>query len=109
MRWSSWAVLGMALFAAGPALAQTGEGTVITNTATATWTDANSNSYTPATASTSVTVGFVAGPSVSASGGSTPLSPSSANEGTVTGTNGGNGTDQLQFAFTIGSGLTATG
>ena len=58
----SLALAAMALAViAGEALAQTPEGTVITNTATATYTDANNNPYAAVSGSVSVTVGFKAG------------------------------------------------
>jgi uncharacterized repeat protein (TIGR01451 family) len=94
-----------------PAHAQgpTPEGTVITNTATASWTDANGNTYTPATASVSVTVGFLAGPDASSPTTVTPASPSTGNEIAFVITNGGNGTDQFSTSWTAGAGVTLTG
>jgi uncharacterized repeat protein (TIGR01451 family) len=108
------ALLGLlaAPFAALPAAAQSGptpEGTVITNTATATWSDANGNTYTPATASATVTVGFLAGPDVSSPTTVTPASPSTGNELAFTVTNSGNGVDSVTAAFTVGSGVSVTG
>ncbi|HEV2147980.1 MAG TPA: hypothetical protein VGR37_11310 [Longimicrobiaceae bacterium] len=101
----------LAPLAASPALAQspTPENTVITNTATATWTDANGNTYTPATASVSVTVGFVAGLDVTSDAAATPLSPSSANEATYTIANIGNGTDPVSISTTAGAGSSVNG
>src|SRR5438093_5125086 len=63
LQWTRSLVLAaLALVAvAGKALAQTPEGTVITNTATATYTDANNNPYSAVSGSVSVTVGFKAG------------------------------------------------
>src|SRR2546430_2623227 len=92
----SLALAAMALVAvAGEALAQTPEGTVITNTATATYTDANNNPYAAVSGSVSVTVGFKAGLTVTAN---TPTpssaSPSTADTMTFTAANVGNGTDR---------------
>ncbi len=96
---------------AGPALAQgpTPEGTVITNTATASWTDANGNSYTPATASVSITVGFLAGVDAASPASVTPASPSTGNELAWTITNTGNGVDSVSVSTTVATGATITG
>lgn len=102
-----------ALFALGAgrasAQAPTPEGTVISNTATASFTDANGNTYTDVTASVDVTVGFLAGPTVSIGGTTTPASPSSGSIVTLTITNNGNGTDQFSVAGAADAGLTITG
>lgn len=105
------AVLAAATIAATPAWAQspTPEGTVVQNTANATWTEANGNTYAPATASVSVTVGFIPGPTLSSSGTFAPASPSSNNEITYTITNNGNGADGYDMSATAGSGITITG
>src|SRR5207245_1294758 len=68
LKWThSLALAALALVAvAGRALAQTPEGTVITNTATATYTDANNNAYSAVSGSVSVTVGFKSGVTVTA-------------------------------------------
>ena len=84
----------------------TPEGTVISNTATASYTDANGNTYADETASVDVTVGFLAGPTVSGVGTLTPPSPSTGNVITVTMTNNGNGDDQFSFAASADAGLT---
>src|SRR5260370_21495167 len=80
LKWTHSLVLAaLALVAfAGQALAQTPEGTVITNTATATDTDANNNPYTAVSGSVSVTGGFNADVSVTAN----THSPSSASPST---------------------------
>ena len=96
LRWTqSLAVAVVALIAVtARVVAQTPEGTVITNTATATYTDANNNAYTPVTGSVSVTVGFTAGVAVTANTPSpTPASPSTADTLDFTVANAGNGTD----------------
>jgi uncharacterized repeat protein (TIGR01451 family) len=93
-------------------VAQTPEGTVITNTATATYTDANSNAYTPVSGSVSVTVGFTAGVTVTANTPSpTPASPSSADTLNFTLANSGNGNDSLTISqsISVGSVITVTG
>src|SRR5437899_2325428 len=98
LKWTHSLVLAaLALVAlAGRALAQTPEGTVITNTATATYTDANNNAYSAVSGSVSVTVGFKAGVTVTAN---TPTpssaSPSTADTMTFTVANAGNGTDSM--------------
>src|SRR5437879_9307381 len=109
----SLALAAMALVAvAGEALAQTPEGTVITNTATATYTDANSNPYTAVSGSVSVTVRFKAGVSVTAN---TPTpssaSPSTADTMTLTVMNAGNGTDSMTFSenISVAGVITVTG
>ncbi len=94
------------------ALAQTPEGTVITNTATVTYTDANSNSYAAVSGSISVTVGFSAGVSVTANTPSpTPASPSTADTLTFTVTNAGNGTDSVSISegISVSGVITVTG
>ena len=107
---ASAAIAVVALFAldAGRASAQgpTPEGTVISNEATASFTDANGNTYTDVTASVDVTVGFLAGPTVSGVGSLTPPSPSTGNVVTVTITNNGNGIDQFSLAASADAGLT---
>jgi uncharacterized repeat protein (TIGR01451 family) len=86
----------------GRLVAQTPEGTVITNTATATYTDANSNAYTPVTGSVSVTVGYTAGVAVTANTPSpTPGSPSTADTLSFTVANAGNGTDSVLITQNI--------
>ncbi len=103
----SAAVFGLLL--ASPVLAQTPEGTVITNTADVSWTDANGNSYTPVSASVDVTVGFAAGVDVSGPSAASPAPGSSGNILTYTLTNLGNGTDSLSVAETISNaGITVT-
>jgi uncharacterized repeat protein (TIGR01451 family) len=84
----------------------TPEGTVITNTASASYTDANGNTYTAATASVSVTVGFLAGVDVTSPATVSPASPSTANNLSFTINNTGNGTDQFSVAVTPGAGIT---
>lgn len=93
-------------------VAQTPEGTVITNTATATYTDANSNAYTPVSGSVNVTVGFTAGVAVTANTPSpTPASPSTADTLDFTVANAGNGTDSVLITqnISVGSVITVTG
>src|SRR2546425_765852 len=109
----SLALAAMALVAvAGEALAQTPEGTVITNTATATYTDANSNPYAAVSGSVSVTVGFKAGVTVTAN---TPTpssaSPSTADTMTFTVGNAGNGTDSMTISenISVAGVITVTG
>jgi uncharacterized repeat protein (TIGR01451 family) len=83
-------------------VAQTPEGTVITNTATATFTDANSNAYASVSGSVSVTVGFTAGVTVTANTPSpTPASPSAADTLNFTVANAGNGTDSVTISQSI--------
>src|SRR3989449_9053155 len=90
----SLALAAMALVAvAGEALAQTPEGTVITNTATAPYTDANNNPYTAVSGSVSATVGFKAGLTVTANRPTpTSASPSTADPMTFKGAEMGSGT-----------------
>src|SRR5437667_7839852 len=109
----SLALAAMALVAvAGEALAQTPEGTVITNTATATYTDANNNPYAAVSGSVSVTVGFKAGLTVTAN---TPTpssaSPSTADTMTFTAAHVGNGTDSVTISenISVAGVITATG
>src|SRR5438128_4539462 len=109
----SLALAAMALVAvAGEALAQTPEGTVITNTATATYTDANNNPYAAVSGSVSVTVGFKAGLTVTAN---TPTpssaSPSTADTMTFTAANVGNGTDSVTISenISVAGVITVTG
>src|SRR5436309_15210296 len=109
----SLALAAMALAViAGEALAQTPEGTVITNTATATYTDANSNPYAAVSGSVSVTVGFKAGVTVTAN---TPTpssaSPSTADTMTFTAANVGNGTDSVTISenISVAGVITVTG
>jgi uncharacterized repeat protein (TIGR01451 family) len=104
------AVMALTLMA-GPAAAQTPEGTVITNTATVTYTDANSNAYAPVSGSVSVTVGFTAGISVTSNMPTpTPASPSTGNQMTFTVTNLGNGTDSMLVSqnISVGGVITVT-
>jgi uncharacterized repeat protein (TIGR01451 family) len=83
-------------------VAQTPEGTVITNTATATYTDANGNPYSPVSGSVAVTVGFQAGVTVTANTPSpTPASPSTADTLDFTVANSGNGTDSVSISENI--------
>src|SRR6266702_2006870 len=104
LKWTHSLVLAaLALVAvAGRALAQTPEGTVITNTATATYTDANNNAYSAVSGSVSVTVGFKAGVTVTAN---TPTpssaSPSTADTMSFTVANAGNGTDSMTISENI--------
>ncbi len=104
LRWTqSLAVAVVALIAVtARVVAQTPEGTVITNTATATYTDANNNAYTPVTGSVSVTVGFTAGVAVTANTPSpTPASPSTADTLDFTVANAGNGNDSVTISQNI--------
>src|SRR3989442_3153923 len=97
---------------AGGALAQTPEGTVITNTATATYTDANNNPYAAVSGSVSVTVGFKAGVSVTANTPSpSSASPSTADTMTFTVANAGNGTDSMTISenISVAGVITVTG
>jgi uncharacterized repeat protein (TIGR01451 family) len=88
----------------------TPEGTVVTNTATASYTDANGNTYTAATASVSVTVGFLAGVDVTGAATVSPASPSTGNTASFTIENTGNGTDTVGTVnVTAAAGLTITG
>jgi uncharacterized repeat protein (TIGR01451 family) len=113
-KWThSLALAALALVAvAGRALAQTPEGTVITNTATATYTDANNNAYSAVSGSVSVTVGFKAGVTVTAN---TPspgsASPSTADTMTFTVANSGNGTDSMTISenISVAGVITVTG
>src|SRR5213593_3982375 len=114
LQWTRSLVLAaLALVAvAGKALAQTPEGTVITNTATATYTDANSNPYTAVSGSVSVTVGFKAGVSVTANTPSpSSASPSTADTMTFTVANAGNGTDSMTISenISVAGVITVTG
>src|SRR5438445_5173871 len=114
LKWTESLVLAAVamVVAAGGALAQTPEGTVITNTATATYTDANSNPYTAVSGSVSVTVGFKAGVTVTAN---TPTpssaSPSTADTMTFTVANAGNGTDSMTISenISVAGVITVTG
>lgn len=89
--------LMLAAFASRGALAQTPEGTVITNTASVSFTDANTNAYTAVTASVNITVGFLAGVDVTGSATAAPASPSTGNFLAFPIRNAGNGTDQYQL------------
>ena len=93
------------------AQAQTAEGTVIINTATVTYTDANSNTYSPVNASASVTVGFVAGISLTGASSVGPASPSTADTLPFTYTNIGNGNDSLRVteSISVAGVITVTG
>src|SRR5256712_5521844 len=114
LKWThSLALAALALVAvAGRALAQTPEGTVITNTATATYMDVNNNAYSAVWGSVSVTVGFKAGVTVTAN---TPTpssaSPSTADTMTFTVANAGNGTDSTTISenISVGGVITVTG
>src|SRR5881409_2014465 len=114
LQWTRSLVLAaLALVAvAGKALAQTPEGTVITNTATATYTDANNNAYSAVSGSVSVTVGFKAGVTVTANT-PTPSSASPSTEDTMTFTvaNAGNGTDSVTISenISVAGVITVTG
>jgi uncharacterized repeat protein (TIGR01451 family) len=91
-----------AAFAVTTAQAQTPEGTTISNIASVDWTDANSNDYTAVTAQVDITVGFLAGISVTPDGGAqSPASPQGATSMPFTITNIGNGTDQVQLSEVI--------
>src|SRR5690348_18369640 len=102
---STTVVMALAIMAlAAPTLraqSPTPEGTVITNTATVSFTDANGNTYSSVSASVNVTVGFVAGVTVTGPNTATPASPSTLNTVTYTIQNIGNGTDQVQVAENI--------
>jgi len=93
--------LTLAVFASREALAQTPEGTVITNTASVSYTDANTNTYASVTASVNVTVGFLAGVDITGSATAGPASPSTANTLSFPIQNIGNGTDQFQLSQSI--------
>ena len=115
-RISRWLTVGAIAILATLASAQsagaqaTPEGTVITNTATASYTDANGNTYTNATASVSVTVGFLASIDVTSAATVSPASPSTANTIAFTINNAGNGTDSVGTVnVTAAAGLTITG
>jgi len=115
-RISRWLAVGAIALLATLATAQsagaqaTPEGTVITNTASASYTDANNNTYTAATASVSVTVGFLAGIDVASVATVSPASPSSANTLNFTIDNTGNGIDTVGTVnVTAAAGLTITG
>src|SRR5437016_2928466 len=114
LKWTHSLVLAvLALVAvAGGALAQTPEGTVITNTATATYTDANNNAYSAVSGSVSVTVGFKAGVTVTANTPSpSSASPSTADTMTFTVANAGNGTDSMTISenISVAGVITVTG
>src|SRR6266853_2274961 len=102
-----------ALFAvAARVVAQTPEGTVITNTATATYTDANGNAYSAVSGSVSVTVGFKAGVAVIANTPSpAAASPSTADTMTFTVTNAANGIDSITISqnISVAGVITVTG
>src|SRR3989442_3662602 len=109
----SLALAAMALVAVvGEALAQTPEGTVITNTATATYTDANNNPYAAVSGSVSVTVGFKAGLTVTAN---TPTpssaSPSTADPMTFTAAKTRDRTGRVPISekHSVAGGMTVTG
>jgi uncharacterized repeat protein (TIGR01451 family) len=115
-RLSRWLTVGAITLLTTLASAQlagaqaTPEGTVITNTATASYTDANGNTYTDATASVSVTVGFLAGIDVTSAATVSPASPSSANTIAFTVDNTGNGVDTVGTVnASAAAGLTITG
>lgn len=115
-RISRWLTVGAIAFLTTLATAQTAtaqatpEGTVITNTATASYTDANNNTYTNATASVSVTVGFLAGIDVTSPVTVSPASPSTGNLLNFTINNTGNGIDTVGTVnSTAAAGLTITG
>jgi uncharacterized repeat protein (TIGR01451 family) len=115
-RMSRWLAVGAIALVATLATAHvaraqaTPEGTVITNTATASYTDANGNTYTNATASVSVTVGFLAGINVTSAATVSPASPSTGNLLNFTINNIGNGTDTVgTVTVTAAAGLTVTG
>ena len=115
-RSSRWLAVGAIALLATLATAQsagaqaTPEGTVITNTATASYTDANGNTYTDATASVSVTVGFLAGIDVTSAATVSPASPSTGNTLPFTIDNTGNGIDTVGTVnVTAAAGLTITG
>ena len=101
----------IAAAAVSNAQAQTAEGTVITNTATVTFTDANANTYSPVVASANVTVGFVAGISLTGAATVSPASPSTADTLFFTYTNIGNGNDSLRVTESISAAgvITVTG
>ena len=114
LQWTRGLVLAaLALVAvAGKGLAQTPEGTVITNTATATYTDANNNPYSAVSGSVSVTVGFRAGVTVTANTPTpTSASPSTADTMTFTVANSGNGTDSMTISqnISVAGVITVTG
>ncbi|MDB4951101.1 MAG: conserved repeat domain protein [Gemmatimonadetes bacterium] len=110
MRAIAVAAMALAPFVAGRAQAQlTPEGTTITNTATASYTDANGNTYTNVTATASVIVGFLPGVDAASPATVTPASPSTGNSLAFTVTNTGNGTDSVNVAFSVPSGVAVTG
>ncbi len=96
-------LLGITMVLTAPAaLAQTPEGTVITNTAVVNYQDANLRAYAPDTAQVSITVGFKAGLSTIAAAASvTPASPSTNDTITFTINNIGNGVDTVQASQSI--------
>jgi len=115
-RISRWLTVGAIALLTTLATAQiaaaqaTPEGTVITNTATASYTDANGNTYTNATASVSVTVGFLAGIDVTSPATVSPASPSTGNLLNFTINNTGNGIDTVgTVSSTAAVGLAITG
>jgi uncharacterized repeat protein (TIGR01451 family) len=103
--------LVLAVFASRGVIAQTPEGTVITNTATVSFTDANTNTYSAVNASVSVTVGFLAGVDATGSATAGPASPSTANTLSFPIQNIGNGTDQFQVSqnISVAGVITVTG
>jgi uncharacterized repeat protein (TIGR01451 family) len=103
------AILATLATARSAAAQATPEGTVITNTATASYTDANGNTYTDATASVSVTVGFLASIDVTSAATVSPASPSTGNTIPFTIDNAGNGTDTVGTVnVTAAAGLSIT-
>lgn len=115
-RISRWLAVGAIALLTTLAVAQsanaqaTAEGTVITNTATASYTDANGNTYSNATASVSVTVGFLAGIDAVSPATVSPASPSTGNTLGFTINNTGNGIDTVGTVnVTAAAGLTITG
>lgn len=87
----------------------TPEGTVITNTAQATFTDANGNAYPTVSASSAVTVGFLAGPNPTAAAATaTPGTGTTGNTMTFTLGNNGNGTDNFVIGEPAHAGVTVT-
>ena len=98
MRLGGVALLGLLLaMVADPLVAQTPEGTTITNTAFVDYTDANSNTYATESASVDVIVGYQAGVDVIAAAATvTPASPSVDDTLYFDVANIGNGTEAVQ-------------
>lgn len=88
-------VLALLTTAVLPAMAQTPEGTTITNTATASFTDANGNTYSDVSDNVSITVGFQGGLDVVAPSDVAPAAGTDNLTLDFLVINAGNGTDTL--------------